>query len=133
MSAIRSTGNKTETNLRKMLFKAGYRYRKYLAGLPGRPDIVFMKAKIAIFVDGDYWHARVISENGPKAYEPGLRTSNKDYWMKKFKRRLEIDKAVNERLAALGWCVLRFWESDIKGDLTSAFSIIGYHLQSRSE
>ena len=48
------------------------------------------------------------------------------------KRRLEIDKAVNDRLADLGWCVLRFWESDIKSDLTSALSIIGYHYNTRS-
>lgn len=132
MSAIRSTGNKTEASLRKALFSAGYRYRKYLAGLPGKPDIVFTKAKIAIFVDGDFWHARAIREHGPRAYERGLRTENKDYWMTKFKRRLEIDKTVNDKLAALGWCVLRFWESDIKSDLASALSIIGYHIRSRT-
>ena len=133
MSSIRSTGNKTEADLRKALFGAGFRYRKYVAGLPGRPDIVFTRAKIAIFVDGDFWHARAVREKGPKAYKRGLRTDNKDYWMKKFERRLEIDKAVNEKLAELGWCVLRFWESDIKSDLTSAISIIGYHLKTRSE
>lgn len=132
MSAIRAKDNRTEAGLRKALFKMGYRYRKYLSGLPGRPDIVFAKQKIAIFVDGDFWHARAIREAGPDSHSGSLKTANKDYWNKKFKRRVEIDIAVNKRLSELGWCVLRFWESEIKGDLTSALAIITYNLKSRT-
>jgi DNA mismatch endonuclease (patch repair protein) len=132
MSAIRSSGNRTETALRKALYRLGYRYRKYSPNLPGKPDIVFGKAKVAIFVDGDFWHARLLREAGPDGFEKSIRTSNKDYWIDKFAKRVERDKAVNERLASMGWLALRFWESDIKGDIAAALSIITYHLKSRT-
>jgi DNA mismatch endonuclease (patch repair protein) len=131
MAAIRSRDNQTEEALRKALFKMGYRYRKYVKGLSGCPDIVFPKQKIAVFVDGDFWHARSLKEGGPEGLQAKLKTANKAYWTKKFERRMELDRSVNEKLASQGWCVLRFWEGDIKGDLTSALSIITYNLETR--
>lgn len=133
MSAIRSKDNRTEAALRIALHHMGYRYRKYVKGLPGRPDIVFMKQKIAIFVDGDFWHARTLKEGAPEEVAAQIKTANRPYWMKKFQRRLEIDLSVNQRLAQQGWCVLRFWESEIRSDLTSALSIILYNLKTRKQ
>jgi len=131
MSAIRSTGNRTEAALRTALHRMGYRYRKYVKGLPGRPDIVFTKQKVAVFVDGDFWHARALKEGTPEDVASMLKTPNRQYWMKKFQRRLELDLSVNQRLAQQGWCVLRFWESDIRSDLTAALAIITYNLKTR--
>lgn len=124
MSAIRSTGNQTETALRKALFRLGYRYRKYSRDLVGRPDIVFPTEKVAVFVDGDYWHGRVLAERGPDVLYTTLRTENRGYWMNKFQRRVARDREVTEALRADGWHVLRLWESDVKRDLQSAVETV---------
>src|SRR5579862_3298439 len=98
MSAIRSSGNKTETALRKALHKVGLRYRKYRADLPGRPDLVFMQAKVAVFVDGDFWHGRVLIEDGLAALKARLRTPNRAYWLSKLQRRVARDREITKLL-----------------------------------
>lgn len=118
MSAIRSTNNKTESALRKALHAMGLRYRKNVPGLPGRPDIVFSGARVAVFIDGDYWHGRMLRERGPDALQEHFRNNqNKDYWIRKMNRNLERDDQVTESLTADGWLVLRFWESDAKRNI----------------
>ena len=108
MQHIRSKDSKPEIILRQALWKKGIRYRKNYKRLPGCPDIVLTRYKIAIFVDGDFWHARGYQDN------PGSQiNSNKAFWQKKLTRNVERDKEVNDRLTQMGWLVLRFWESDI--------------------
>jgi DNA mismatch endonuclease (patch repair protein) len=102
----------------------GLRYRKYAPGLPGKPDIVFTKAKVAVFVDGDYWHGRVIIDHGWKYYEARLQTANRDYWINKMRRNIERDVRVKTELEEAGWMVIRLWESDVKRDLESAAALI---------
>jgi DNA mismatch endonuclease, patch repair protein len=131
MSAIRSTNNLTETALRKRLHAMGLRYRKYVSGLPGRPDIVFTKVKIAVFVDGDYWHGRPIVERGWEQYEKQLKTANRDYWINKMKRNLARDQQVRRSLEENGWFVLRLWESDVKRDLDQAARLIALTIELR--
>jgi DNA mismatch endonuclease, patch repair protein len=131
MSAIRSTNNLTETALRKRLHAMGLRYRKYVSGLPGRPDIVFTKVKIAVFVDGDYWHGRLIVERGWEQYEKQLKTANRDYWINKMKRNLARDQQVRRSLEENGWFVLRLWESDVKRDLDQAARLIALTIELR--
>jgi DNA mismatch endonuclease (patch repair protein) len=116
MSAIRSTENATEKALRSALHHAGLRFRKYVKDLPGKPDIVFGSAKVAIFVDGDYWHARVLREGGPSALEVTLRNNNRDYWREKFTKRILRDDQVTSHLTAAGWMVLRFWETEVRAN-----------------
>ena len=112
MQRIKSSDTKPELMLRKALWKLGIRYRKNYHDLPGKPDIVLTKYKIAIFVDGDFWHARGHQNN------PGEQIkSNRDYWVPKLSRNVERDKAINELLTEEGWLVLRFWENDIKHNL----------------
>ena len=112
MSRIRAQDTKAELLLRKALWKRGYRYRKNYAALPGKPDIVLTRQKIAIFVDGDFWHARGHQDC------PGEQVaSNKVYWQKKLGRNVERDKDGTDILTEEGWLVLRFWETDIKRDL----------------
>lgn len=109
-SMIGNKGNDTkpEILLRKALWHRGIRYRKNWRKLTGCPDIVLTRQKIAIFVDGDFWHARGYQDN------PGSQiNSNKAFWQKKLTRNVERDKEVNDRLTQMGWLVLRFWESDI--------------------
>lgn len=108
MQHIRGKDSKPEIILRQALWKKGIRYRKNYKRLPGCPDIVLTRYKIAIFVDGDFWHARGYQNN------PGSQiNSNKSFWQQKLTRNVERDKEVNDRLTQMGWLVLRFWESDI--------------------
>lgn len=120
MSAIRSTGGKTEVALRSILHRRGLRFRKNDSRLVGKPDIVFARARVAVFIDGDYWHARVLREKGPEALYARIKTANRDYWIDKFTKRVKRDDEVTEALEAEGWTVLRFWESDVRGDLEEA-------------
>lgn len=119
MSHIRSKNTKPEILLRKALWHCGLRYWKNYKKLPGTPDIVITRYRIAIFVDGDFWHARGHEEH------PGEQIgTNKDFWQKKLKRNVERDKEVNDELTESGWLVLRFWESDIKKDLQKCVDTI---------
>ena len=112
MQHIRSKDTKAEIMLRKALWHKRLRYRKNVKNLPGTPDIVFTKKRIAIFVDGDFWHARGHQD------KPGEQVAtNKDFWRKKLTENVERDKFVNDALLEQGWLVLRFWESDVKKDL----------------
>ena len=112
MSRIRAADTKAEVLLRKALWKKGLRYRKNYSALPGKPDIVLTRQKIAIFVDGDFWHARGHQDN------PGEQVAtNKEFWQKKLARNVERDKEVNDELTEAGWLVIRFWEKDILTDL----------------
>ncbi len=120
MSAIRSTGGKTEVALRSMLHRRGLRFRKNYAKLPGRPDIVFVRARVVVFIDGDYWHARVLRERGPEALEQRMKTANRAYWMTKFTKRVERDDHVTATLEEDGWTVVRLWESDVRANLEEA-------------
>jgi DNA mismatch endonuclease, patch repair protein len=118
MAAIRSTENKTERALRQALHRLGLRYRKYVTHLPGKPDIVFTSAKTAIFIDGDYWHARLLREKGEAALVSSIKSVNRDYWIRKFRRNVEKDDEATAALLAAGWKVLRYWESDVKRDIS---------------
>lgn len=112
MQHIRSKDTKAELLLRKALWHKGLRYRKNVKSLPGTPDIVFTKQKIAVFVDGDFWHARGHQD------KPGEQVAtNKDFWRKKLTDNVERDRFVNDALLEQGWLVLRFWESDVKKNL----------------
>ena len=114
MAAIRSRDNKTEVALRKFVHSLGLRYRLHSKHVLGKPDIVFPSERVAVFVDGDYWHARLLREKGVLAVRERIRGEGQDYWIKKFSRRVERDDEVTETLRAQGWIVLRFWESEIK-------------------
>lgn len=119
MSHIRAKDTKPEVLLRKALWKRGIRYRKNYAALPGKPDITLTRYKIAIFVDGDFWHARGHQDS------PGEQVaSNKEYWQKKLRNNVERDKAVNDVLTEDGWLVLRFWSSDVMKHLDDCINQI---------
>ena len=124
MSAIRSTGGNTEVALRSILHRRGLRFRKNYAKLMGTPDIVFPRARVAVFIDGDYWHARVLRERGPEALYARIKTANRNYWIEKFTKRVKRDDEVTGALKQDGWTVLRFWESDVRGDLEGVAEII---------
>lgn len=110
MQNIKSQNTKIEIILRKALWQRGYRYRKNYAKLPGKPDIVLTKYKIAIFCDGEFWHGK--DWKGKK--EKTLKGVHGDFWVNKIETNIERDKKIDKELFELGWVVLRFWGNDIK-------------------
>jgi DNA mismatch endonuclease (patch repair protein) len=109
MARIRSRGNKT-TELRFLRFCRKYDIGGWRRGskLFGRPDFVFSRAKVAVFVDGDFWHGNPKTRRTPK--------SNEDYWTKKISNNKRRDRRVTRTLKGMGWRVFRVWESDLRSD-----------------
>jgi DNA mismatch endonuclease, patch repair protein len=114
--AARGSSKKTNTRcelaLRQALWAAGCRYRKNVSDLPGRPDILFLGARIAVFCDGDFWHGRDWEARRQKLG----RGTNSAYWLAKIHGNIERDQRNTRRLQEMGWTVLRFWESQIRSD-----------------
>jgi len=106
MKANRRTDTKPELALRAALHAAGYRYRKdFRLDLPlrrVRPDIAFTRRKVAVFVDGCFWHACPDHGSKPK--------NNEWYWSPKLARNVERDRAADDALTQAGWTVVRLWE-----------------------
>ncbi|MFA5112916.1 MAG: very short patch repair endonuclease [Candidatus Margulisiibacteriota bacterium] len=110
MSLIRSKNTKLEQHflqlLSSVIYPQGLRYRKHYAGLPGKPDIVFVSKKIAVFIDGDFWHGykfRVQKQRLPRRY-----------WLNKIESNISRDRKINRTLQKMGWRVIRIWEHQIK-------------------
>lgn len=111
MSRIRSRGN-AATELRFVEILKNHKIVGWRRGmpLPGKPDFVFPAARLAVFIDGDFWHGNPNGFRLPK--------SNLAYWRKKIASNRERDKKVNRRLRADGWRVLRFWQSRLADEKT---------------
>ena len=112
-SAIKRRNSKTETKpeikLRRALWAAGLRYRKNVRRLSGVPDVVFVRSKVVVFCDGDFWHGRNWSDLQPKLRDG----SNGAYWVEKIRSNMERDRVTTERLQREGWAVVRVWEKDV--------------------
>jgi DNA mismatch endonuclease (patch repair protein) len=118
MAAVRSRDNAAEVLLRRELSRRGLRYRlqpRRAAGnvVPGRPDIVFVNARVIAFVDGDFWHGRVLLQRGRRALATQFRPALRKWWQAKIGGNVARDRRVTASLRAGGWMVLRFWESDV--------------------
>lgn len=120
MKNIHSKDTSIELKLRKALWKNGIRYRKNMNQLPGKPDIVITKYKIAIFCDSEFFHGKDWEVLRPRL-EQG---NNAEYWVKKLKRNMERDDIVNKQLLYEGWTVIRFWGRDIMKDTDQCVKVI---------
>lgn len=116
MAAVRGKNNRAEMMLRRTLWGMGFRYRLYTRHLRGKPDIVFSSARVAVFVDGDYWHGRVLREQGEVGLRNLFRGPSRDWWRDKLRRTVTRDRAVTQALIDGGWAVVRVWESDVLND-----------------
>ncbi len=117
MKMVKSDETSPEITLRKELWKKGFRYRKNVKNIIGKPDIANRKLKIALFIDGDFWHGNQYKTRGFKTIEEQFSdVSNKEYWIKKIQRNIDRDNLVNNTLKMKGWTVIRVWESEIKND-----------------
>lgn len=112
MSRIRAKNTRPEVKLRKLLFAQGIRGYRIHYNLPGKPDIVFTKKKITIFIDGCFWHKCPVCFQEPE--------TRKEFWMKKIQSNLDRDKKVNDQLRNDGWTVIRIWEHDVRKEPDAA-------------
>lgn len=118
MSRIKSKNTKPEIMARKYLFSKGFRYRKNVTNLPGKPDIVLGKYKSVIFVNGCFWH----KHEGCKCFTvPKTRT---DWWMEKIEKNVLKDKENYEKLIQQGWRVYVIWECQIERELQKSMDRI---------
>jgi DNA mismatch endonuclease, patch repair protein len=108
MRAIRSKGMKPEMIVRRLAYALGYRYRLHRKDLPGKPDLVFIGRRKAIFVHGCFWHQHPDCREGRP---PG---SNTDYWTPKLSRNIERDVENERKLRESGWQVMTIWECETK-------------------
>lgn len=116
MSSIKSRDTRPEMALRHALWVRGLRYRVNVKSLVGKPDIVFTRAKIAVFCDGDFWHGHNWAIRGLASLDDELKRYS-DFWRNKILGNIERDKKNTLNLELGGWVVMRFWESDIKSDV----------------
>ena len=108
-AASAKTDTRCELMLRRELWRRGIRFRIHRAELPGRPDIVFTKQRLAVFCDGDFWHGRDLNSRLAKL----AKGHNPEYWIAKVRKNAERDRLQTLALEAMGWKVLRFWETDV--------------------
>ena len=113
MSRIKCKDTAIEVLLRKELWQRGLRYRKNSKKVFGKPDIVFISKKIAVFCDSEFWHG-YDWENRKHDFK-----KNQDFWIPKIERNIQRDCEVNEHLQSEGWLVLRFWGKDLKKNLSA--------------
>ena len=112
MSRIKCKDTKIELLLRKELWHRGLRYQKNSKKVFGKPDIVFLGKKIAVFCDSEFWHG-FDWENRKNDFK-----KNQDFWITKIERNMKRDDEVNEVLQMSGWIVLRYWGKEIKNNLS---------------
>ncbi len=120
MQHIRSENTSIEVMLRKALWNKGYRYRKNYKKLPGKPDIVLTKYKIAIFCDSEFFHGKDWEVLKPRL-EKG---NNSEFWINKISRNIDRDDEVNKKLLFMGWTVIRFWGNDIKKNIDECVKVV---------
>lgn len=121
MRAIRSSDTQIELALRRALRRHGLTgYRLHRRDLPGRPDVAYVGRRLAVFVDGCFWHGCPVCYVAP--------TTKSEYWQDKLRRNIERDRAADERLRSDGWTVLRFWEHDIEADVDACVARVAEQL-----
>ncbi|MEY5060585.1 MAG: hypothetical protein RIS45_506 [Planctomycetota bacterium] len=118
MAKIRGTNTKPEVLVRSALHRAGFRFRLYASGLPGRPDIVLPKHGVVIFVHGCFWHRHGCTLSS----EPSTR---RRFWNEKFARNVARDARNARALRRLGWRVLTVWECALRSKPVRERAIAG--------
>ncbi len=107
MSRIKGKDTGLERRVRSELHKRGFRFRKHVKDLRGKPDVVFTRAKVAVFIDGDFWHGHRF---------PTWEHKVSDFWKEKISKNRERDKKNHRKLKEMGWTVIRLWQHDLKRD-----------------
>ena len=126
-TASRKRGTACEVKLRRAVRKLGLKFRTNVSSLPGCPDLVFERERVAVFADGDFWHGRRLADRTARL----SKGHNSEYWIRKIQSNVARDRRVRRQLMALGWRVIRVWESEINSDVDRATARIVEALTSR--
>lgn len=118
MQAVKNKDSQIELLLRQELWSRGLRYRKNVNKIYGKPDIVFIGKKVAVFCDSEFWHGYNWEER-KKDFK-----SHQEFWIPKIERNMERDIEVTKKLESEGWTVLRFWGNEIKKNTSQCADII---------
>ena len=116
MSRVKGKDTSLECLVRSALHKQGLRFRKHVRHLPGKPDIVFPRQRVVVFIDGDFWHGWRF---------PQWQHKLSPFWQKKIRDTRERDQRNFRQLRRSGWIVLRFWEHQVKNSLQDVL----HHIQ----
>ena len=120
MANVHMKESKAETALAKELWKRGLRYRKNYRKLPGSPDIAILKYRIAVFVDGEFWHGKDWDKKKNQL------ETNREYWKEKIEENIARDKRNDSLLIEIGWMPIHFWEKEVNKSLQACVdSIMG--------
>ena len=121
MASVKLKHGKAETALAKELWSKGYRYRLNDKSLPGSPDIAILKYRIAVFVDGEFWHGQDWENRKQRLKR------NRAYWIEKIEENIARDVRVDQQLRNLGWLPIHFWEKEVKRDPNECVKTILNH------
>lgn len=127
MANVSLKGGKAETALAKALWHEGIRYRKNYRELPGSPDIAITKHRIAVFVDGEFWHGFDWENRKVKL------KSNRDYWIEKIEENIARDQRNDKLLKEMGWITLHFWEKEVNKQLNGCVEVVMKTIEERQE
>lgn len=118
MQAVKDKDSKIEIMLRKELWSRGLRYQKNSSKVYGKPDIVFIGKKVAVFCDSEFWHGFNWEMKKEEI------KSHRDFWIPKIERNIQRDIEVNQKLQSEGWLVIRFWGKEIKKDASACADLV---------
>lgn len=123
MAKIKGKNTSEELRFRKALWAKNVRYRIHLKGVLGKPDLVIRKYRLAIFIDGDFWHGFGWEERKGKI------KTNTSFWIPKIERNIQRDQFVNQQLNFMGYTVMRFWEHEVKENLNVCINQVLLYLE----
>lgn len=123
MRAVKSKDSKMEVKFRSALWKLGLRFFKNVNSLTGKPDIVFPKKKVVVFLDSCFWHGCLIHLRLP--------ASNKEYWENKIGRNKIRDSQVSAEYVKTNWKVIRFWEHELKTEFEKCVSKVAEEVKKK--
>ncbi|MEA1015141.1 very short patch repair endonuclease [Sphingosinicella sp. LY1275] len=126
MARVKGKNTKPENQVRRLAHRMGYRFRLHRRDLPGKPDLVFPRAKLAVFVHGCFWHRH---ENCRRSSTPQTREA---FWTAKFDATIKRDVAQRHALEALGWRVLTIWQCELRDELALSKRLEAALAQSRT-
>lgn len=122
MSRVRGKDTSIERVVRSELHRLGLRFRKHVRSLPGRPDVVFRKARVAVFLDGDFWHGYRF---------PLWEDKLSEFWRAKIRKNRERDQRNFRLLRRRGWRVIRLWQHQVESDLDACVASIAAAVNAR--
>jgi len=120
MTRVKGKDTSIEKQIRSELHRLGYRFYKHSKSLPGKPDIVFPRKKIAVFIDGDFWHGYRF---------PQWQNNISDFWREKIGQTRIRDRRNFSRLRNRGWHVIRIWQHEIERDLSKCIKKITLNIE----